>query len=72
MSVRTELKCDGCDKIAYADIGETFEEIRLECLVSLNGGADQKYDLCQRCQDRLAEAVDPTKWVRAPQAATPA
>ena len=69
MAIRVELSCDGCGHTVFIEPGSSSMEIRKECMVSLNGAGDEKYDLCTRCQDRLAEAVNPKKWPRAAKAA---
>jgi len=62
--IKTKIECDGCGEIVEIEPGGHSEEIRIGCLVSINGEADKKFDLCRNCQQTLSERADPSKWAR--------
>jgi hypothetical protein len=70
MSLKSFVVCDGCDaeELIARPEGERPPSFK-PATVSLNGGSDQKYDLCPSCTRRMAEAVDPKQWVRCPRPA---
>jgi hypothetical protein len=71
MTKRTHLECDGCGQTELVDQAAEPTIIKQGVLVSLNGRADQSYDLCFSCEQTLARNCDPKAWAR-PSVQTPA
>lgn len=62
--LKTKIICDGCDHSVELAPDQDTDEIKIGCLVSIGGGADSKFDLCQSCQRRLTESANPKAWPR--------
>ena len=63
MASRKQIECDGCGDLET--LGVTEEPKEITCvLISLLGRADDRYDLCSRCRERLVEVISPLRWPR--------
>lgn len=62
--MKTRIECDGCGKSVEIEPGGHSDEVAINCLVSVGGGADDKFDLCRGCQQRLKDNANPKSWPR--------
>jgi hypothetical protein len=72
MAYQAQWTCDGCDDRQLTSSDKTRPPDWAGVHVEINGihrsvGRECEavhYDLCLRCQRRLAEAADPKRWTR--------